>query len=279
MIKKAIFFLSITLLSCVAYSTPQDSLYSQQLFDNFSLQRRELSWMQLGFRIGYNISLTDQYSPTDEMKNLFSANSAHCPFGNMCTQKSASAICFIKDTTLPFSHPARSATKLWKPVSCKSPSKQSVIFHWKRNLPSSRRSGSLQPLIQVSETTSVFKKNSPPPNFCHASLGVRISYFTLKLPIESPSPPFFSDRTSRNQAIFPLWQDLCFFFHYHQRIRKKKRFFFKKNKYTNKKRCFWQPLNEREFKLSWFRASALQAEGRGSNPSTPTKRQRTYNIM
>jgi len=214
MIKKAIFFLSITLLSCVAYSTPQDSLYSQQLFDNFSLQRRELSWMQLGFRIGYNISLTDQYSPTDEMKNLFSAEfGAFARFGKYVYAEVGIGYLFHKGHyTSNFPIPPVS-NEIVETRFLQIPLKAVGYIPLKEKFAIFPAVGVLyQPLIQVSENYIGYsKKNITNHQFLFtASLGVRISYFTLEVAYRKSITPFFSDRTSGKPSYISIMAGFMF---------------------------------------------------------------------
>lgn len=214
MIKKAIIFFTITIISFSARAIPQDSLYSQQIFGNCSAQRTELSWMQLGFRVGYNISLSDRYSPTDEMKNLFSAEfGGYIRFGKCVYAEVGIGYLFHKGHyTSDFPIPPVS-NEIVETRFLQLPLKAVGYITLTKKLAIFPAVGMLyQPLIHVSENYIGYsKQNITDHQFLFtASLGVRISYFTLEAAYRKSITPFFSDRTSGKPCYISIMAGFMF---------------------------------------------------------------------
>lgn len=208
MIKKAILFFTITILCFSARAIPQDSLYSQVILGNFSVQRTELSWMQLGFRVGCNISLTDRYSPTDEMKNLFSAEfGAYARFGKYVFAEVGIGYLFHKGHyTSNFPIPPVS-NEIVETRFLQMPLKAVGYIELKKKFALFPAVGVLyQPLIQVSENYIGYsKKNISNHQFLFtASLGFRVSFFTLEAAYRKSIIPFFSDRISGKPSYISI---------------------------------------------------------------------------
>lgn len=197
-----------------SFGAPKDSTLLYNFPGELSSQKSSISWLQLGFRVGYNFSLLDKYAPTDEMTKLFSGEfGAFVRLGKFVYFETGIGYFFHKGhyastyITPPLSNEVVETRFLQIPlkaVGCIGLKNKFAFFP---------AAGVLyQPLIQVSKNyISYSKDNISPHQFLFsASIGVRISFFYAEIGYRKSLTPFFSDRKSNKPSYLSLMLGFMF---------------------------------------------------------------------
>lgn len=159
----------------------------------------EVNWYQYGFRVGLNFSLNSEYSATDQLDKMLSAEfQGFVRFGKIIYAEIGLGYMFQKGTyEVPFGDnltEERIETRyLQIPLKAVAylPLSQKVAFTPNLGV-------IYQPLIQVTKNTIGYSKDniSKNPLLFTAGIGLKIHFVTVDVAYQKSFTSFFSDRTS-----------------------------------------------------------------------------------
>ncbi len=209
--KKIITFLFFFSTLFILYGNPKVSLQTFTLNKENLANRQEKSpvpWLQLGFRIGYNFSLMNNYSATDEMKKLFCGEfNTFVRFGKHVYFETGIGYFFHKGHyNTSFIDPPVS-NEIVETRFLQVPMKVVGFYGFKEKYGLFTTVGALyQPLIQVSKNYIDYSlENITRHQFLFStSIGTRISFLTIEVGYRKLLTPFFTDRKSNKPDFLSL---------------------------------------------------------------------------
>lgn len=166
------------------------------------------SWLQYGFKIGANLGITSQYSETDKLKKLISAEfGAYARFGKHVYGEIGFGYTFHKGTYECPEMPAIESSERVESRFLQIPVKAVGHIVLGKKIALQPNLGILyQPLIQVTKNEINYNKNTISRHqlLWTAGLGVKIHFVTVDLAYKKNFTPFFSQKKSAKPDYFNI---------------------------------------------------------------------------
>lgn len=167
--------------------------------------QNETSWLQYGFRLGFNIALELKYSETDKLDKSLSAEfGAYARFGKIVYGEIGFGYMFQKGT---FESQLLSATERVETRYLQIPLKAVAFLPINKKIAFTPNVGLIyQPLIHVTKNGLDYNKSSIRNNsFAFVGgVGMKIHFITIDVAYRKNLTTFFKDRGSAKPSFFSI---------------------------------------------------------------------------